>query len=67
MIDRDRLVKKIEDLPFYLLEEVADYIDYVESKQNKEVKKVEDITLASEKALSKDWLKPEEEEAWKDL
>ncbi|WP_313345507.1 DUF2281 domain-containing protein [Sedimentibacter sp.] len=67
MIDRDLLVKKIEDLPFYLLEEVADYIDYVEFKRNKEVKKVEDITIASEDALSKDWLRPEEEETWKDL
>jgi len=67
LIDRDLLVKKIEDLPFYLLEEVADYIDYVEFKRNKEVKKVEDITIASEDALSKDWLRPEEEETWKDL
>jgi len=28
---------------------------------------VEDITIASEDALSKDWLRPEEEETWKDL
>ena len=26
-----------------------------------------DITLASEKALSKDWLLPEEDEAWANL
>ena len=26
-----------------------------------------DITLASEKALAKDWLLPEEDEAWADL
>jgi DNA-damage-inducible protein J len=26
-----------------------------------------DLTLASEKALAKEWLRPEEEEAWADL
>lgn len=65
MIDRETLVKKIENLPSYLLEEVADYIDYVEFKKLKENQlKVKDITLASEESLSKDWLKPEEDEAW---
>ena len=28
---------------------------------------VRDITLASEKALAKDWLSPDEEAAWKNL
>lgn len=28
---------------------------------------IESITLASEESLSKDWIKPEEDEAWKDL
>jgi DNA-damage-inducible protein J len=28
---------------------------------------VADITLASESALAKDWLRPEEDEAWADL
>lgn len=62
------LVKKIERLPSYLLEEVANYIDYIEFKKAKENQlKVEDITLASEKSLAKDWLKPEEDEAWEHL
>jgi len=68
VIDRKMLVKKIEELPLYLLEEVANYISYVEYKKAKEdILKTEEITLASEKSLSKDWLKPEEDEAWKDL
>lgn len=68
MIDREKLVKKIEELPLYLLEEVADYISYVESKNKRENSvKSDDITLASEKSLAKDWLKPEEDEAWEDL
>ena len=68
MIDREKLVKKIEELPLYLLEEVAEYISYVESKNKRENSvKSDDITLASEKSLAKDWLKPEEDEAWEDL
>lgn len=68
MINRERLVKKIEDLPSYLLEEVANYIDYVEFKKTKkDILGVEDITLASEESLSKDWLNPEEDRTWMDL
>lgn len=68
MINREILIEKIEKLPTYLLEEVANYIDYIEFKEAKENRlKIEDITLASEKSLSKDWLKPEEDEAWKHL
>ncbi|AFS77871.1 hypothetical protein Curi_c07980 [Gottschalkia acidurici 9a] len=68
MINREVLVKRIQKSPPYLLEEVSNYIDYIEFKRIKEnIYEVEDITLASEKSLSKDWLKPEEDEAWADL
>ncbi|AEB76005.1 DUF2281 domain-containing protein [Clostridium botulinum] len=68
MINKEGLVKKIETLPPYLLQEVADYIDFIEFKKNKKNNfKIEDITLASEKSLAKEWLKPEEDETWKDL
>lgn len=68
MINRDAVVKKIETLPPYLLQEVADYIDYVEFKNNKDRSlKIDDITLASEKSLAKDWLDPEEDKAWENL
>ena len=68
MINKEVLVKKIESLPSDLLKEVADFIDFIEykGKKNNDLK-ANDITLASEKSLAKDWLKPEEEEAWKDL
>lgn len=65
MISRELLVKKIEILPPYLLQDVADYIDFVEYKKNNI--KVSDITLASENSLAKDWLKPEEDDAWESL
>ncbi|HZK33495.1 MAG TPA: DUF2281 domain-containing protein [Tissierellaceae bacterium] len=68
MINREKLVKKIEKLPPYLLEEVANYVDYVEFKKSKRNQfKIKDITLASEESLSKDWLKSEEDEAWEYL
>jgi hypothetical protein len=35
--------------------------------QNKRQQEKLEITLLSESSLQKDWLKPEEEEAWQDL
>lgn len=68
MISREFLVKKIEILPPYLLQEVADYIDFVEYKKDRKNSiQISDITLASEKSLSEDWLKPEEDDAWGNL
>ena len=68
MINREILAKKIEKLPLDLLEEVANYIDYIEFREAKENQLgIQNITLASEKSLSKDWLKPEEDEAWEHL
>ena len=68
MISRELLVRKIQILPPYLLQDVADYIDFVEYKKyRKNNVQISDITLASEKSLSKDWLKPEEDEAWENL
>ena len=68
MINREILAKKIEKLPLDLLEEVANYIDYIEFREAKENPlRIQSITLASEKSLSKDWLKPEEDEAWEHL
>ncbi len=68
MINKEILAKKIEKLPLDLLEEVANYIDYIEFREAKENQlAIQNITLASEKSLSKDWLKPEEDEAWEHL
>lgn len=67
--DIDFIVKEIDALPPELLKEVADYINYVKYKYRikDETDKIDDITLASEDSLAKDWMKPEEDEAWKDL
>ena len=68
MINRETLLKKIESLPPYLLEEIDDYIDFIQFKKVKSKNvRIDNITLASQDSLSKDWLKPEEDEMWADL
>ena len=64
MGQREDIIREIKSLPIHLLEEVADYIGYLKQKK---VQEKLDITLASESSLSKDWLKPEEDQAWQDL
>lgn len=68
MINRKILTKKIENLPLALLEEVANYISYIEYREQKNIPlNIQDITLASEESLAKDWMKSEEDQAWKHL
>lgn len=69
MISKEALLKKIESLPPDILQELATYLEYIEFKRSKFERSlfIDDITLASEKALAKDWLKPEEDQAWADL
>ena len=62
--DKQTLHELIDKLPAFEVAEVIDFIGYLNMKRNK---KVQDITLASEESLAKEWLKPEEDEAWADL
>ena len=63
MTDRNALIKEIETLPPHFINEVSIFIGYLKMK----ITKNNDITLASEPALAKDWLLPEEDEAWANL
>ena len=47
-----------------MLEEILDFVRFLKVKGAQEKLK---ITLLSEPSLQKDWLKPEEDEAWRDL
>ncbi len=62
MLAKERLIEEIELLPDELINEVSEFVEYLK------VKKINirfnDVTLASQESLAKDWLKPEEEEAW---
>ncbi len=60
----DILFKEIENLPDHLKNELLDYIQYLKSKAAKEK---HDLAINSESSLKKDWLRPEEDEAWSDL
>jgi len=61
---KERLLHEIDEIPDFLLEEVLDFVQFLKSKhlQNKL-----EISVMSESALAKDWLRPEEDEAWRDL
>ncbi len=56
--------REIEAFPEPYLEEVLDFIHFLKDKAMK--KRMEDAVL-SESVLARDWLSPEEDEAWKDL
>ncbi len=64
MTTRDVLLKEIQQVPEPLLQEVLDFIRFV---QVRVVGGRFETAVASEPSLSKDWLKPEEDAAWQDL
>ena len=61
---KEALIQEIDSLPADLLQEVLVFVRCLKSADAKE--RLETAIL-SEPALSKDWLSPEEEEAWRDL
>ena len=64
MSSKEIILREIEHVPEDVLEEVLDFVRFL--KQRKSLDKFE-ITAASESALKKDWLRPEEDEAWQHL
>jgi hypothetical protein len=65
MINKQILIKEIETLPSDFIDEVYRYVSFL--KYCKEKIKLDEITLASEPSLAKDWLLPEEDVAWVNL
>ncbi len=61
---KELIVKKIEKLPERYLTEILDFIRFLETKALEERM---GTAIASETSLKKDWLRPEEDEAWQDL
>lgn len=64
MEEKELIVKEIENMPEPYLIEVLDFIRFLKTKA---LEQKMALVLASESSLKKDWLKPEEDEAWKDL
>ena len=61
---KEVIMKEIEHIPDPFLEEVVDFIKFLKTKVAQDRF---EITLASESALEKDWLRPEEDKAWQNL
>jgi len=64
MSTKEQLISEIEQVPEPLLVEVLDFVYFLKAKTAREKL---DVTIMSESSLSKDWLKPEEDQAWQDL
>ena len=64
MNKKDLLISEIEGIPESCIGEVLDFVQFLKSKTAGETR---EVTLASESVLKKDWLKPEEDEAWQNL
>ena len=64
MTTKQMILKEISRVPEPMLEEVLDFIKFLE---NKSLRKISETALLSESTLAKDWLKPEEDEAWRNL
>lgn len=63
-MDKEEVLRKLNEVPDFLMEEISDFIEFLKSRV---VKERFEATLLSESSLAKDWLKPEEDKAWKDL
>jgi hypothetical protein len=64
VVDKNMLIREIETLPPDMIEEVDKYIGYLKSKRQKSA---DNLALASERSLAKDWLLPAEDVAWANL
>ena len=64
MSKKELLLSEIEQVPEPLLDEVLDFVHFLKTKT---IKERLDTAIASESSLKKDWLMPEEDEAWQDL
>ena len=64
MSKRELIVSEIEQIPEPFLDEVLDFVQFLKTKTLKERLFA---AIASESSLKKDWLRPEEDEAWQNL
>ncbi len=60
---KETLQNEIEHLPDDFVAEILDFVQFLKEKY---MRKTEALIL-SESSLKKDWLLPEEDEAWKNL
>ncbi len=61
---KELLLNEIEDVSGPILDELIDFVQFLKSKKSQEKM---DLSIASESSLKKDWLTPEEDDAWQNL
>jgi hypothetical protein len=64
MSTKELLLKEMEHAPERLLHELLDFARFLKHKSLNERR---ETALASENVLAKDWLRPEEDDAWRNL
>jgi hypothetical protein len=64
MSAKELFLKEVETLPEVILEEVWDFLQFIKAKYLQEQL---EVSRLSESSLQKDWLRPEEDEAWHNL
>jgi hypothetical protein len=64
MNTKEELINEIEEASEPILSELLDFVHFLKAKTLREKM---DAALMSESSLGKDWLNPEEEEAWQSL
>jgi hypothetical protein len=64
MSKKDLLISEIEQVPEPLIDELLDFVHFLKLKI---IKERVDTAIMSESSLRKDWLAPEEDEAWQGL
>jgi len=64
MNSKEVLINEIKQVPDIYVDEVLDFVRFLKTKMIND--KIE-TTIASESSLKKDWLRPVEDEAWKNL
>ncbi len=64
MNKKELLVKEIEQAPEPLLDDLLSYLRFLKARLAEQQM---ETALASESALEKDWLRPEEDAAWQGL
>jgi hypothetical protein len=64
MSKKEILIQEVEQLPESYLDEVLDFVHFLKSKI---IREKLNTAIASESSLRKDWLLPEEDEAWQSL
>ena len=61
---KDSIMREIEGTSDSSLGEILDFIRFLKVKKGEEMM---ETAIMSESSLKKDWLRPEEDEAWQDL